>query len=190
MYMSISTGADIGEDHALISAISWTKIAQGNAHPLGRAEVGTTASADLIFTLSAQEMRGGDVIASHVVEASAGPAFLRVDEVCFPVGAIAHRHTHAGSGYRHLVSGRLRIEAAGHAQDMEHGDSWFEPAQAPVRAVALQTTGVTRFVRCMVVPPEYEGKSTFILADAADADLPRLQLTHRHIDQAIYVEAG
>jgi len=93
--------------------------------------------------------------------------------------------THAGSGWRHLVSGRLRIETDHGAQIIETGMSWFEPANSPVRAVALQTSGVTRFVRCMVIPQSFVGLSTFQLCNPKDAELERLQLTHRHFDHIL-----
>jgi hypothetical protein len=65
---------------------------------------------------------------------------------------------------------------------MNEGDSWFEDMNSPVRAVALQDHGVSIFVRAMVIPASFAGKSTFALVDPVDAALPRLQVTHRHID--------
>ena len=55
---------------------------------------------------------------------------------------------------------------------------------------ALQDQGVTSFVRCMLVPLALKGQSTFKLADPADSTSPRLQMTHRHIDHPVYVDAG
>ncbi|MDB4213768.1 hypothetical protein N9741_02740, partial [Octadecabacter sp.] len=72
---------------------------------------------------------------------------------------------------------------------MSAGDSWFEPANSPVRAVALQGSGVARFVRCMVIPLADVGRSTFKLCAPEDAHLPRLQMTHRHFDHVFQVEA-
>lgn len=191
MFMSITKGPQGLREDEILCAFSWTAVPdKGDAHPAGMAYEGATAGADVVFVLSRTALKGGHVLASQPVAWPAGPALVRIDEVCFPVGAVAHRHTHSGAGFRHLVRGSLRIETAGHTQVMSVGDSWFEPTQTPVRAVAQHDHGVTSFVRCMIVPPEFEGKTTFQLANPADADLPRLQVTHRHIDHPIQVEAG
>ncbi|MBU2994020.1 cupin domain-containing protein [Octadecabacter sp. 1_MG-2023] len=145
---------------------------------------------DLRFLLTHVALSGQGVLGCSAVEMPEGDNALRVDEVAFPVGAIAHRHTHAGAGWRHLVSGDLRIEAEHDTTVMHAGDSWFEPAGSPVRAVALQTSGITRFVRCMVIPADFVGVTTFQLHDPADASLPRLQMTHRHFDHLVQVDAG
>ncbi|WP_217643021.1 cupin domain-containing protein [Litoreibacter janthinus] len=188
--MSIIKGRDDQPGGDIQLAMSWSASGEDGAHPAGHAQVGLMPDADLVFALSLTPLSGAGVLATNQILGMTGPALLRVDEVCFPVGAVAHRHTHAGTGFRHLVRGSLRVEAVAHTQTMTAGDSWFEPSDTPVRAVSLQSKGVTSFVRCMVVPPEFEGKSTFSLVNPADGDLPRLQMTHRHIDHAIYLDAG
>jgi quercetin dioxygenase-like cupin family protein len=171
--------------------MSWAALPDAvDSSPAGTVRACSDPSADLNFVLSATPVVGSNIIAQQEVTMPDGPALLRIDEVHFPIGAIAHRHTHSGAGFRYLVRGTLRIETATHSQVMTIGDNWFEPSDTPVRAVALQGSGVTSFVRCMILPVAYEGKSTFQLVDPADANLPRLQETHRHIDHAIYVDAG
>ena len=170
------------------TVLSWTALPpMKDAHPAGTVQVGAQAGAALIFALT--QTPPADALAAQAIAWPTGPALMRVDEVCFPVGAVAHRHTHSGAGFRVLVRGSLRIEAD-HHQVMRVGDSWFEPADTPVRAVALQDQGVTSFVRCMLVPLALKGQSTFKLADPADSTSPRLQMTHRHIDHPVYVDAG
>lgn len=187
MFMNILQGKDHRAD--AICALTWTaKPNVGDAHPAGSVQIGAASNATLIFTLTKGPVE--DAVAYQHFEWPAGPALLRVDEVCFPVGAIAYRHSHSGAGFRHLVRGSLRLEADGHSQTIAAGESWFEAAKSPVRAVAMQIEGVTSFVRCMVVAPEFEGQSTFALVDPAEAQLPRLQVTHRHLDHPFYVEAG
>ncbi|MEP5154130.1 hypothetical protein [Planktotalea sp.] len=172
-----------------VAALTWSPMPDmGAQHPAG--QVVEEAVDGLCFVLSRTRAEGEGVLSSHGIEMPAGPSMLRVDEVCFPVGAIAHRHSHTGTGIRHLVRGSLRIEAEEHSKTMSVGDNWFEAAATPVRAVALQTTGVSSFLRAMVIPASFAGKSTFTLVDPADADLPRLQLTHRHIDLPLHSEAG
>lgn len=190
MFISLIRDHPTGIDH--VAALSWVPNAVlGDAHPAGVVADGLDRSrGGVVFVVSRLAPAGADVVACHACDMPEGPTLLRVDEVCFPVGAVAHRHTHTGAGIRHFVRGSLRIEADDHTQIMTPGDSWFEGAGSPVRAVALHDHGVTSFVRAMVIPAAYEGKSTFALMDPADADLPRLQVTHRHIDLPFQVDAG
>lgn len=191
MFMSILTADCIEDQGEIICALSWVADANmGESHPAGHVKNGTKAEAKLIFALSHRALEGAHVLASSAIDWPIGSALFRVDEVCFPVGAIAHHHTHCGTGFRHLVRGSLRIETHDHHQIINRGDSWFEPADTPVRAVALHDIGVTSFVRAMIVPVAYDAQSTFKLVDPADAALPRLQVTHRHIDHPIQVDAG
>lgn len=183
MYMSITTGLQDFESATVMCALSWKALPQsGDIHPAGAVHVGAERDAQLVFMLSAVPFTGSHVVAQHEVAMPSVPAVMRIDEVCFPVGAIAHRHTHSGAGLRHLVRGTLRIETATNTQIKKVGDSWFEPVATPVRAVALQDVGVASFVRCMIVPASFVGKSTFQLVNPEDSNLPRLQVTHRHID--------
>lgn len=184
MYMSVSKTA---VDGALVQA-RWHDLGvQDAALPAGTASVDGHGG-DLHFALTTT--RPADVADCAALPNLPSAWLLRVDEVAFPVGAVAHRHTHAGSGWRHLVSGALRIEAAQGTQIITPGQSWFEPAETPVRAVALQEAGVTRFVRCMVIPVAYADRSTFQLCDPADGQFPRLQVTHRHFDHDPQLDAG
>lgn len=177
-------------DH--LAAVCWMpKQHMGDLHPAGQTippEV--NPSVGLVFVVSRVPFIGANVVTSESCALPDGPAILRVDEVCFPVGAIAARHTHVGAGIRYLVRGSLRIEAEDHTQTMQAGDCWFESANAPVRAVALHGQGVTSFLRAMVIPAHYVGRSTFQLVDPADANLPRLQMTHRHFDLPLQLDAG
>ncbi|MEM5544943.1 cupin domain-containing protein [Sulfitobacter sp. AS92] len=189
MFMSVvSPEFDWPEDTVI--AAHWRRNGdQGAGAPLGTAAIGWKAGA-VGFLITRTELAGDNVLGCARLDIAQGDWALRVDEVAFPEGAIAHRHTHSGSGWRHLVSGELRIETTHGTTVMKPGDSWFEPAQTPVRAGALQQTGVTRFVRCMAIPLADVGRSTFQLVSPEDAALPRLQATHRHIDHPIQVDAG
>jgi quercetin dioxygenase-like cupin family protein len=175
-----------------VAAVSWVpQVDMGTVHPAGHAAaLDGLPDAGLAFVLSQDPAVGSGVLHGAPSTLPEGPAMLRIDEVCFPVGAIAHRHTHQGAGLRYLIRGSLRIEAADHTQVMNPGDIWFEPSNTPVRAVALQSAGVTSFVRAMVIPASFAGKSTFSLVDTADAALPRLQMTHRHLDLPLQFDAG
>ena len=190
MFISLMDTSDA--QVAPLTAVSWVPHnPMGDRHPAGHAAaLAAMPDQGLAFVVSTAAPVGTGVLHTARCIMPNGPAVLRVDEVCFPVGAIAQRHTHDGTGLRYLVRGSLRIEARHHTQIMQVGDIWFEAAHDPVRAVALQSVGVTSFVRAMVIPASYAGKSTFTLVDPNDAQLPRLQVTHRHIDLPVQVDAG
>lgn len=196
MYMSLVQGGDFDQESTIYCIAQWMAVAGApDVHPAGQGGIGIVSNVpadSLAFVLSDGPLTGAGVMASHHLDISVntGPILVRLDEVCFPVGAVAHRHTHCGPGIRHLVRGPLRIEADNHSQIMQTGESWFEAADSPVRAVAMQTQGVSSFVRCMVLPVEWLGKSTFALMDEKDSGLPRLQVTHRHVDHILQLDAG
>ncbi len=191
MFMSLTSGQCDFSHSSVQHAFSWSALPDmDTTSPAGKVGLGASASADLVFVLSGEAIEGAHVFASQAVTWPMGPALLRIDEVCFPVGAVAQRHTHSGAGFRHLICGSLQLETVGNTQLMEPGDTWYEPTDTPVKAISRHQVAFTRFVRCMVIPLKYEGKSTFQLVAPADAELPRLQVTHHHLDQAVYVEAG
>lgn len=113
------------------------------------------------------------------------PCLLRLDEVAFPPGAIAYRHVHPGPGFRHLLSGSLHLQADDHGFNAAPGQTWFEPANSPVRATASEAAPETRFVRAMILPPEYRGSPTIQILDPFDRALPKQQVTHRHVDDIL-----
>lgn len=117
-------------------------------------------------------------------------ALLRLDTVTFPAGACAWRHVHPGPGIRHLLQGELSLEADDHTAIMTAGDSWFEAANSPVRACASTTEAASGFVRFMVLPVSYQGTPSIRILDEADAAKPRLQVTHRHLDQVVRLPSG
>lgn len=138
--------------------------------------------ADLTFVVTATPLQDALCeIDVPGVDVSGGPALLRLDEVAFPQGAIAYRHIHPGPGIRTLVQGGLRLISDHDTQIMGVGSSWVEAANSPVRAENTQA-GVSRFVRVMILPVALEGKPSIQILAEADAGLPRLQVTHRHID--------
>ncbi len=119
-----------------------------------------------------------------------GPsAVMRLDQVDFPPAAIAYRHTHPGAGIRYLVSGGLHVDGEHGADDMTPGKAWFEEANAPVKATAVDRIS-TRFVRLMLLPEEYLGRPTLTLINKADATRPRLQTNTRHFDQRVDTRNG
>lgn len=92
-----------------------------------------------------------------------------------------------GPGIRYLTDGALEVASDDHIDTKTAGQAWFEPAHAPVRATGLDSYPLTRFVRCMILPPDCLGQSTLTILDPGDEALPRLQTTNRLIDQLISV---
>ncbi len=188
MFMSLVTDErhDWGQ---VVAAGVWRDLGQSAVDsPAGHALVGRGPG--LNFLITPEPISGETVLGCRSFTPNTGQWALRLDEVAFPIGAVAYRHTHSGSGWRYLVSGSLRIQTAEHSQIMTAGDCWFEPAHTPVRAVSLHSAGVTRFVRGMAIPAADIGRSTFQLCTQNDAKLPRLQITHRHFDCLVQVDAG
>ncbi len=116
--------------------------------------------------------------------ADSSDAILRLDQVDFPPGAIAYKHTHPGAGARYLVFGGLQLESEHGTNTIKAGDAWFEAANSPVRAIAIEGSH-SRFVRLMLLPVEFEGKPTLTLVNDGDRDKPRLQTNTRHFDKRI-----
>lgn len=127
------------------------------------------------------------VLSSELVTSHA-EGILRLDQVDFPPGAIAWRHTHPGAGIRYLTRGNLLIESDHTTEHMRAGEAWFEAADSPVKA----TAGVhepAAFVRFMLLPVAFEGKPTLNTLDPDDAAKPRLQTNTRHFDQRVNVDS-
>jgi len=124
------------------------------------------------------------LIASKTFQTNLNNTIFRLDRVDFPPGAVAYRHTHPGSGFRYLTCGSLQLHTDHGVQNMSSGDAWFEPDNSPVKAVADTVTD-SQFIRVMLLPSEFENRSSFTLQNQVDADKPRLQTTHRYFDQSI-----
>lgn len=155
------------------------------------ANEGSEAAEVLAFTLSDAPLEGALV---HRTIDTQFPCLIRLDEVSFPAGAQAYRHVHPGPGFRYLRKGQLSLQADDHSFEATPGDNWFEPANAPVCATASSSESETRFVRCMILPPQYQGQPTIKILDPDQAALPKKQKTHRHVDQRLddwpYSDAG
>lgn len=88
----------------------------------------------------------------------AGALILRGDSVAFPPGGCAYLHRHQGPGIRCLVEGGFRIDSAGRSTCYAPGGAWYESGPEPVFAQAADRP--TRFVRVMILPRAYLGKSS------------------------------
>lgn len=85
---------------------------------------------------------------------------FRLDQITSAAGRIADRHQHPGPGIRCLKEGAFNVQQdAESARDLAPGDAWWETGSDTVIAWSSRTMAA-RFMRGMVLPPEWEGKVT------------------------------
>ena len=103
-----------------------------------------------------------------------GELLLRCDSVAFPPGGFAYLHTHQGPGIRCLIEGGIRIDTHGHSTSYGPGGAWYESGPEPVFAQATADRP-SRFIRVMIIPRAFLGKSTLRLVNKEDEGKPRDQ---------------
>lgn len=102
-----------------------------------------------------------------------GRLLLRGDSVAFPPGGCAYLHRHQGPGIRCLFEGGIRIDTHGRSTAYGPGGAWYESGPDPVFAQAADRP--TRFIRVMVLPVAYVGKSSVEYLNPEDKAKPRAQ---------------
>jgi hypothetical protein len=104
----------------------------------------------------------------------AGDLLLRGDSVAFPPAGCAYLHRHQGPGIRCLIEGGIRIDTKGHSVSYGPGCAWYESGPDPVFAQAAADRP-SRFIRVMVLPRAWLGKSSVEYLNEADKTKQRLQ---------------
>jgi len=112
-----------------------------------------------------------------------GELLLRGDSVAFPPGGCAYLHRHQGPGIRCLIDGGIRIDTQGHATSYGPGCAWFENGPEPVFAQAADRP--TRFIRVMILPRSYLGKSSVAYLNEEDKAKPKTQAYKIYADVPI-----
>jgi hypothetical protein len=102
-----------------------------------------------------------------------GALLLRGDSVAFPAGGCAYLHRHQGPGIRCLLEGGIRIDTRGHSHSYGPGGAWYETGPDGVFAQAGDRP--TRFIRVMVLPLAYLGKSSVEYLNEEDKAKPKSQ---------------
>jgi hypothetical protein len=102
-----------------------------------------------------------------------GPLLLRGDSVAFPPGGCAYLHRHQGPGIRCLLEGGIRIDTHGRSTSYGPGGAWYESGPDPVFAQAADRP--TRFIRTMILPASYLGKSSAEYLREEDKAKPKVQ---------------
>ena len=139
-------------------------------------------------TLWRWEMAAGDAKGGHVAGGSIvcrekliasletlpkGALLLRGDSVAFPAGGCAYLHRHQGPGIRCLYEGAIRIDTHGRSTSYGPGCAWYETGPDGVFAQAADRP--TRFIRVMVLPLAYLGKSSVEYLNEEDKAKPKSQ---------------
>lgn len=110
---------------------------------------------------------------------------LRCETVNFPAETTVDMHAHHGAGIRCLELGEINFtHLDGMKNTVTPGDAWYEEAFHYLHALTMKT-GPSRFVRVMLVPPEYNATSTFKYHNQDDAGKPRRQTTEKLVDVAL-----
>jgi hypothetical protein len=118
-----------------------------------------------------------------------GELLMRGDSVAFPPGGCAFPHRHAGPGIRCLIEGGIRIDTHGRSTSYGPGSPWYETGVDPVFAQAAADRP-SRFIRVMILPREYLGKSSFQFVSEEDKAKPRVQQYKVFVDAPIDLPKG
>ena len=134
----------------------------------------------------------GEIRADGVKSTSAGdfeleieasvPLLMRCDRVSFPLGGEALTHVHAAPGVRCQLTGNLLIVSKGKRFRVWPGDSWIEHGPDQVYAKASDKY-LSSFVRVMIIPAEYRGRSTITYVRPEDAQKPKSQTYKRYLEE-------
>jgi quercetin dioxygenase-like cupin family protein len=139
----------------------------------------------LVWQLDHSEDDASGALVSRGVHLDPFAAWIaRCDRIDFPLGAVAHTHTHPGPGIRYLLEGELEVRTEDRSSFYGPGGAWFESGPEPVYAEA-STHLETAFVRVMLLPAEWAGKRTIRYVDPADGDKPKLQRATVFLERSI-----
>jgi hypothetical protein len=109
---------------------------------------------------------------------------IRCDSVAFPPSGCAFTHVHAAPGVRCQHTGELFLDSLGHQWTAKPGDTWLERGPDHVFAQAWDK-GPAHFIRVMLIPEPYFGRSTLSYVRPEDADKPKPQQYRRYLEEPI-----
>ena len=112
-----------------------------------------------------------------------GALILRGDSVAFPAGGCAYLHRHQGPGIRCLIEGGIRIDTYGRSTSYGPGGAWYESGPDAVFAQAADRP--SRFLRVMILPLAYLGKSSVQYLNEEDKTKPKTQQYKIYVDMPI-----
>lgn len=127
-------------------------------------------------------------LAAQLETVPKGALLLRGDSVAFPPGGCAYLHRHQGPGIRCLIEGGIRIDTRGHSMSYGPGGAWYETGPDGVFAQAADRP--TRFIRVMILPRAYLGKSSVEYLNEEDKAKPKSQSYKIFVDMPLTSEAA
>ena len=145
-------------------------------------KAGSTGATVWRFEMAADETGGAatgrgvvtrEKLSARLETLPQGALILRGDSVAFPPGGCAYRHRHQGPGIRCLLEGGIRIDTHGRSTSYGPGGAWYETGPDGVFAQAADRP--TRFIRVMILPLAYLGKSSVEYLNEEDKAKPKSQ---------------
>jgi hypothetical protein len=144
-----------------------------------RASFTATAPTHLLSCLvDEMEAAAGRPLVAHDL-GGAEAEVLRTEVVRLGPGAVTPAHRHAGPGLRYLLEGRLGAEVGGRRFAIAPGEAWLERPEDLIVGRTLGDEGAA-FVRFMLLPAGYRGRSSFI-GEPAHAAPPRFDVAYRRL---------
>lgn len=147
-----------------------------------------TTTANRTGAASGPGIRSREKLVAELATIPKGELILRGDSVAFPPGGCAYFHTHQGPGIRCLIEGGIRIDTHGRSTSYGPGSAWYESGPEPVFAQAADRA--SRFIRVMILPRAYLGKSSLQLVNEEDKAKPRAQQYKIFADAPIAFQAA
>lgn len=126
-------------------------------------------------------------LAARLETVPSGALLLRGDSVAFPSGGCAYLHRHQGPGIRCVLEGGIRIDTHGRSTSYGPGGAWYETGPDAVFAQAADR--LTRFIRVMILPRVYLGKSSIEYLNDADRAKPKSQAYKIYVDLPLTTKA-
>jgi len=138
--------------------------------------------------LAGQGLTSREKLAARLETLPKRRLLLRGDSVAFPPGGCAYLHRHQGPGIRCLLEGGIRIDTHGGSTSYGPGSAWYETGPDPVFAQAAARP--TRFIRVMILPVAYVGKSSVEYLNDEDKTKPKSQQYKIFADLPLTVEVS
>ena len=101
----------------------------------------------------------------------------------FRPGGCAYLHRHQGPGIRCVIAGGIRIDTHGRSTSYGPGGAWYETGPDAVFAQAADRP--TRFIRVMILPRAYLGKSSIEYLNEEDKAKPKSQAYKIFVDMPL-----
>ena len=127
-------------------------------------------------------------LAARLETVPKGALILRGDSVAFPPGGCAYLHRHQGPGIRCVIEGAIRIDTHGRSTSYGPGGAWYETGPDGVFAQAADRP--TRFIRVMILPRAYLGKSSIEYLNEEDKAKPKSQAYKIYVDMPLTLGAA